>query len=170
MSRATRQEPPPSQRWFLASVLVDRSTMAAQLTQRWNQPLWERVSQVVVRGVPEVSEAPVSRAGERQVLRRHLTSQQASDIVASYLGGKTVYALAVEHKVDDKTIIKRLVDADVELRAAKHGLPDSELETIVGLRAAGWTLNQIGEHYERSGTAIRKYLLRHDALEAHAAR
>ena len=69
-----------------------------------------------------------------------------------------------------QTIIKRLVDAGVELRAAKHGLPDCELETIVGFRAAGWTLNQIGEHYERSGTAIRKYLLRHDALEAHATR
>ena len=82
------------------------------------------------------------------------------DIVTSYLAGKTVYALAVKYKVDDKTIIKRLVDAGVELRAAKHGLPDSELETIIGLRAAGWTLNQIGEHYERSGTAIRKFILK----------
>jgi len=143
--------------------------MAAQLTHGWNQTLWDRVSQVVVRGVPEVSEAPVSRAGERLV-RRHLTRQQASDIVTSYLAGRTVYALSVKYKVDDKTIIKRLVDAGVELRVAKHGLPDSELETIVGLQAAGWTLNQIGQHYERSGTAIRKYLLRHDALEAHAAR
>lgn len=107
--------------------------------------------------------------GERLV-RRHLTRQQASDIVASYLAGKTVYALAVQYKVDDKTIIKRLVDAGVELRTAKQGLPDSELETIVGLRAAGWTLNQIGDHYERSGTAIRKYLLRRDALDPYGAR
>lgn len=143
--------------------------LAGQLTQRWNQPLWDQVSQIVIRGVPEVSEAPVSRVGERLV-RRHLTRQQASDIVASYLAGQTVYSLAVEYKVDDKTIIKRLVEAGVELRAAKHGLPKSELETIVGLRAAGRTLNQIGDHYERSGTAIRKYLLRHDALEAHSAR
>lgn len=142
--------------------------MAAQLTQRWNQSLWDRVSRIVNRGVPEVSEAPVSRVGERLV-RRHLTHQQADDIVASYLTGKTVYALAVKYKVDDKTIIKRLTDADIELRVAKHGLPDSELETIVGLRAAGWALNQIGERYQRSGTAIRKYLIRHDALKAHVS-
>lgn len=105
-----------------------------------------------------------------RVARNRAPGQQVSDIVASYLAGKTVYALAAKYKVDDKTIAKRLVDAGVELRAAKHGLPESELETIVALRAAGWTLNRIGEQYKRSGTAIRKYLLRHGALEVHAAR
>ena len=80
-----------------------------------------------------------------------------------YLGGKTVYALSLKYRVDDKTVIKRLVDAHVPLRPAKHGLPTSELTPILTLRADGWSWNQIGEQYDRSGTAIRKFVLRHEA-------
>ena len=77
-----------------------------------------------------------------------------------------MYPPAAKCKVNDETIIKRLLDAEVELLPAKHGLPDSELETILGVRAAGWTTNQIGKNHEHSGTAIRKYRLRKGSLGA----
>jgi hypothetical protein len=91
-----------------------RALLAAQLTQRWNQSVWDRVAQILqeppLRPVPD---ATTKRLRQRQ---NRLNQDQVDALVDDYQSGLSIADVAKKHHVCIVTATSWLKVRGVEIR------------------------------------------------------
>ena len=131
--------------------------MAAQLTERWTHSVWRQVAQIVAADLPKAPPAPTIKR-HRQVQIR-LGTAKVDALLADYLAGSSITAVAQEYRVDHDTARRHLLLAGLVLRPRKTGIPPSEREHAQLLRVQGWSWVKIGQAYGCSRTAARNAVL-----------
>lgn len=89
--------------------------------------------------------------------QRRLDRARMDQLVADYVAGLSVYALASKYRVDRGAVARHLKDRGVSLRPT---LRQPEIDRILRLHAEGQTPNKIGKLVGRDPKTIRSLLRR----------
>ena len=138
--------------------MVPPRCLAAQLGQRWNFSVWQRVARLLTDGPPDAS-APSTALKPRQRQIR-LTKDQIDRLCTAYLAGQSVAELSREHRINVKTATKHLADRGIKIRTATVNLTAADYSTLLHLKSIGWNNVQIAKYYGATRQAVQQALRR----------
>jgi hypothetical protein len=101
---------------------------------------------------------PTHTRKQRQV---RLSDAQSRALVADYVAGASITAVAAKYRVDHETAKRRLLLARVHIRLPSAVISSSDVPRIRELRTSGWTYDQLGQQYGCSDNTIRSTLRRY---------
>jgi transposase-like protein len=154
------QQAPPTSRW------AELALPAGHLSQRWNQDVWGRVTDLLADPPAFASETSGSQPRPRQRQVR-LSPERWHQVVDQYVAGTSARELARQHGVDPQTVLTQLRKRGIAVRPNPPGaLTGDDLIEALKLRETGWTYMQIGQQFDVTGNAVAKAFARYRSQQA----
>lgn len=132
--------------------------MAATLTQRWEESLWDRVARIVAK--PPVVERPTNlRDAKKKQIQRRLSAEQMDQVVADYVTGLSSVVVGRRYGINPSTVLENVRARGIERRPRSSAIiVGPKLERAIQLREEGCTQENIGNEFGVSRDAVRRAL------------
>jgi lambda repressor-like predicted transcriptional regulator len=99
-----------------------------------------------------------AKQSKPQQIQRRLTIQHREQMVAEYLSGASMLALARQWGLHRTTVAEQLRRAGVEIR--QRGIPLEKLDEAIRLYEKGWSCVRLAELYNCDDETVRQTLRR----------